>query len=87
MSSENNTPQTGQTVQEEPEPAETKQERNPFWEVANDEKGEWSWVLWSANGREMARSSITYPRRKDAVGAIKAIAAMIPKAKLVLEAK
>lgn len=76
--SENNTPQTGQTVQ-------NGKEHTPFIELACDSQGKWHWVLWSANGRQVARNAVEYDRKKDAIQALKAIKEVVPKVKIVVQ--
>ena len=62
-SSEPETVQTDQLIEdavEEPEPS-----RTPYIELAQDETGNWSWCLWSTNGRPMAVSVMPFRRRHD----------------------
>ena len=66
---------TGQTVQE----------RETWFEVAQDKEGKWHWVLWSANGRQMARNAMQYNRQSDVTIAIKAFVKSIAKAKLIIK--
>lgn len=69
------TVQTGQTA---------PPRQNVVWyEVAQDKDGLWQWVLWTPNGRRLARSGVAYERRKDAVTAAKSLAENAAKARFI----
>lgn len=55
-----------------------------FFEVAVDEEGKWHWVLWSGNGRMVARNPAEYERRKDVVQAIRNLVKLVPSVKYVV---
>ena len=61
---EQKTVQTGQTAHDGPDI------RRPYFEVVQNARGEWEWMLWSGNGRQMAMSVLTYKRRNDCTNAI-----------------
>jgi uncharacterized protein YegP (UPF0339 family) len=56
--------QTVQTVHEEVS-EEPPISRQPYIELAQDENGDWSWCLWSVNGRPIAVSVMPFKRRHD----------------------
>jgi uncharacterized protein YegP (UPF0339 family) len=80
MSSEqkNDTPQTVQTVQR-------GRDNEPFFEVAEDSAGKWHWLLWSGNGREMARNAVPYEKKKDVIQAIKSLQSVVAKARYIVK--
>ena len=47
-----------------------KREEKGWFELAQDEKGEWSWLFWSSNGRAAAMSSDSFVERNDCTSAI-----------------
>lgn len=53
-----------------PETVQTGQ-RQPWFEMAQDEEGLWQWCLWSGNGRQMANSAIGYNQSSECKDAIK----------------
>lgn len=63
---------TGQTVQE----------RTAYFEIGKDQEG-WHWVLWSGNGRVLARNPQPYERRKDVLQAVKNLAKLVPSVKYI----
>lgn len=80
MSSPTPTPETPET----PAPTTTSKTRNePYFEVAQDSEG-WHWVLWSGNGRMVARNALPYDTRKHAVQGAKAAQTGFPKAKFAV---
>lgn len=58
-------PPTVQTVQPEEVTQEPPVSRQPYIELAQDENGDWSWCLWSVNGRPIAVSVMPFKRRND----------------------
>lgn len=47
--------------------------RKPFFEVAQDDQGQWHWCLWSSNGRQLAVNANSFPRRSDCTNSIIAL--------------
>lgn len=47
-------------------PASKRGERDPFVELAQDEKGLWHWCLWTKNGRAIAMNTSGFERQNDA---------------------
>jgi len=76
-----NTTVTVQTVQS----SVTRPKKAAFYEVVRY-NGAWHWVLWSANGRKMARNVIRYVKRKDCIIAIRAMAEAAATANQIVEA-
>ena len=72
---ETETPETVQTVQEEEKP----KERDPFFEIAEDDDGLFAWCLWSGNGRMLAQSAIGYKQVIDCRQAINTMNSLIAK--------
>jgi uncharacterized protein YegP (UPF0339 family) len=56
-----------------------------FVEVTQESDG-WHWMLWSGNGRQMARSAVGYPDKKHCVQAIQAVPDVFAKAKVIVMA-
>lgn len=56
-------------VKMKPEEAESPQ-RKAYFEISKGDDGRASWVLWSANGRALATSVVTYDRVNDCIAAI-----------------
>ncbi len=77
--SEPSVPQTVQTVQ-----AGDPRYGEPWYEVAQDQQENWHWCLWSVNGRPIARSGVAYQRKKDAVEAVRKLAATVGAARKVI---
>ena len=59
------TVQTGHLPEHEEITEEPAVSRQPYIEMAQDENGDWSWCLWSVNGRPMAVSVMPFKRRND----------------------
>jgi uncharacterized protein YegP (UPF0339 family) len=58
----------------------------PYFEIAKDKDGNWHWVLWSANGHQMAINALPYPRQNDITTAIKAVMRAMPYASKIVVA-
>jgi len=61
------TPQTGHTGQK------AKQNRVPWFEMAQDAEKQWHWCLWSTNGRAIALNPQGFLRRNDCAANIQAV--------------
>lgn len=79
MSEEISAPQTVQTGQKAPGKGA------PFFEIAMDEEGHWHWMLWSANGRMMAKNAVAFDRKKDVIPSIRSMQKVIPTVKLIVQ--
>lgn len=44
-----------------------------YYEIAKDIEGEWHWMLWSGNGKQLAQNVKPYKRRTDVIAAIKSV--------------
>lgn len=84
MATEQETPETVQTVQETDG---NKPERIAWFEVAQDPADGhlWKWCLWSGNGRIVALSPGGYERRETAVNAAALCVTLAAKAKFVMQ--
>lgn len=58
--------------------------RQPYYEVAQDENEKWHWVLWASNGRALATNAVAYNRRNDLTEALNAVRANATEAKKVV---
>lgn len=48
-----------------------QQGRNVWVEVAKGEDGMWHWLMWSGNGRQIARNAVPFESVKIAVQSVK----------------
>lgn len=71
----NDSQEVGQVGQESRR--KTRIKREAYFEVAQDENGDWEWCFWSANGRMLAISPIAYPAQDTATQAIATMKALI----------
>jgi uncharacterized protein YegP (UPF0339 family) len=62
------TPQTGHTDQPPPLQPGT---RAPYFEMAQDEEGNWAWILWAPNGRPVAMNTNPFTHKHDAMKCIR----------------
>lgn len=63
----------------------TTTSNEPYYELAQDSAG-WHWLLWSGNGRPLARNAAPYVREKDAIQAINAMPGNVKAAKAIVRA-
>lgn len=56
----------------------------PFVEIARDAEG-WHWMLWSGNGRPIARNALAYGTQKHALQAIKLLPGIWSQVKVVVK--
>lgn len=63
----------------------TSSERECFYELADGVDG-WHWCLWSGNGRMIARNPEPYETKKHAIQALKSVAGIAAKARVVTKA-
>ena len=59
--------------------------RTAWIEIAMDPQGKWHWLLWSGNGRPVARNPVEYEKRKDAIQAAKSVHQLLPSVQFIGE--
>jgi len=42
-----------------------KQDRKPYFEIAEQADGTWAWCLWASNGIALAESGRKFPRKNE----------------------
>lgn len=52
------------------ERTEASPARPPYFELAQDAEGQWHWLLWAGNGRQMAVSITPFADKRHAVASI-----------------
>lgn len=92
MSTENSTPQTGQTGQPlqpgEQAMVNDEQVRECWFEIAQESPtGLWRWCLWSGNGRIMAVGLVGYSSLNECRAGVKRMVEAVRAAKIVAVAR
>lgn len=54
-------------------------QKSPWFELSEDEDGEWYWCLWASNGRQMAISPTGYNQQADCRTAIESFNGLLGK--------